>query len=106
MIRGGRAPGCQPELPPDLAEVASPLPKPTTPAGAVWADDDVRRVVELANLDKTAALNAVALRLEGALAVAMKDPRVSSKAAETKGWANNIGKYVSLAYLEAEAAGF
>jgi len=44
--------------------------------------------------------------LEGALAVAMKDPRVSSKAAETKGWANNIGKYVSIAYLEAEQAQF
>ena len=44
--------------------------------------------------------------LEGALAVAMKDPRVSGKAAETKGWANNIGKYVSIAYLEAEQAQF
>lgn len=44
--------------------------------------------------------------LEGALAVAMKDPRVSSKAEETKGWANNIGKYVSIAYLEAEQAQF
>jgi len=44
--------------------------------------------------------------LEGALAVAMKDPRVSSKAAETKGWDRNIGKYVSIAYLEAEQAQF
>ncbi len=44
--------------------------------------------------------------LEGALAVAMKDPRVAAKAAETRGWANNIGKYVSLAYLEAEQAQF
>ncbi len=44
--------------------------------------------------------------LEGALAVAMKDPRVSSNASETKGWANNIGKYVSIAYLEAEQAQF
>jgi len=44
--------------------------------------------------------------LEGALAVAMKDPRVSAKAQETKGWANNIGKYVSIAYLEAEQAQF
>ena len=26
--------------------------------------------------------------------------------AETKGWANNIGKYVSIAYLEAEQAQF
>ena len=38
------------DLPPNLAEVTSPFPKPTTPAGAVWADDDVRRVVELAKL--------------------------------------------------------
>ncbi|MCB1523075.1 MAG: MBL fold metallo-hydrolase [Rhodoblastus sp.] len=44
--------------------------------------------------------------LEGALAEAMKDPRVSEKAQETKGWANNIGKYVSIAYLEAEQAQF
>jgi glyoxylase-like metal-dependent hydrolase (beta-lactamase superfamily II) len=44
--------------------------------------------------------------LEGALAVAMKDPRVSSKAGETKGWDRNIGKYVSIAYLEAEQAQF
>ncbi|HMN73414.1 MAG TPA: MBL fold metallo-hydrolase [Rhodoblastus sp.] len=44
--------------------------------------------------------------LEGALAVAMKDPRVADKAAETKGWASNIGKYVSIAYLEAEQAQF
>ena len=44
--------------------------------------------------------------LEGALAMAMKDPRVSSKAAETKGWDRNIGKYVSIAYLEAEQAQF
>ncbi|MFV0279783.1 MAG: MBL fold metallo-hydrolase [Rhodoblastus sp.] len=44
--------------------------------------------------------------LSGALAAALKDPRVSSKAGETKGWANNIGKYVSIAYLEAEQAQF
>lgn len=44
--------------------------------------------------------------LEGALAFTLKDPRVASRAAETKGWANNIGKYVSLAYLEAEQAQF
>jgi len=44
--------------------------------------------------------------LEGALAFALKDPRVSSRAAETKGWDRNIGKYVSLAYLEAEQAQF
>lgn len=40
--------------------------------------------------------------LEDALPFAMKDPRVSSRAVETKGWDRNIGKYVSLAYLEAE----
>jgi glyoxylase-like metal-dependent hydrolase (beta-lactamase superfamily II) len=44
--------------------------------------------------------------LDGALSHAMKDPRVSSKAAETKGWDRNIGKYVSLGYLEAEQAQF
>ena len=38
------------ELPPGLTEVTSPMPKPTTPAGAVWADADVKRVVELAKL--------------------------------------------------------
>lgn len=44
--------------------------------------------------------------LEGALAVVMKDPRVAPKATETKGWDRNIGKYVSIAYLEAEQAQF
>lgn len=44
--------------------------------------------------------------LEGALAFAMKDARVSSRAAETRGWERNIGKYVSIAYLEAEQAQF
>jgi len=32
----------------------------------------------------------------------LQDPRVASKAQETKGWESNIGKYVSLAVLEAE----
>lgn len=32
----------------------------------------------------------------------LEDPRVASRAAETKGWENNIGKYISLAVLEAE----
>jgi glyoxylase-like metal-dependent hydrolase (beta-lactamase superfamily II) len=41
-----------------------------------------------------------------ALEFVIKDPRVSSKAADTKGWDNNIGKYVSLAYLEAEQSLF
>ncbi|MDK9695540.1 MAG: MBL fold metallo-hydrolase [Siculibacillus sp.] len=44
--------------------------------------------------------------IEGALALALKDPRVASRAAETAGWDRNIGKYVSLAYLEAEQAQF
>ncbi|MCE1242940.1 MBL fold metallo-hydrolase [Oryzomicrobium sp.] len=46
------------------------------------------------------------LPLEAAKARVLKDPRVASRAAETKGFDNNIGKYVSLAYLEAEAASF
>jgi glyoxylase-like metal-dependent hydrolase (beta-lactamase superfamily II) len=44
--------------------------------------------------------------LDGALAAALKDPRVASRAAETEGWDRNIGKYVSIAYLEAEQAQF
>ena len=36
----------------------------------------------------------------------LKDPRVASRAAETLGFESNIGKYVSIAYLEAEAAAF
>jgi glyoxylase-like metal-dependent hydrolase (beta-lactamase superfamily II) len=44
--------------------------------------------------------------LDGALAAAMADPRVSSQAAVTRGFERNIGKYVSLAYLEAEQAQF
>jgi hypothetical protein len=39
---------------------------------------------------------------EAAIAAAKADPRVASKAKETAGWDNNIGKYISLAYLEAE----
>lgn len=46
------------------------------------------------------------LGLEEAKALALKDPRVVSQARSTKGFETNIGKYVSLAYLEAEAAGF
>lgn len=37
-----------------------------------------------------------------AKALVLKDPRVSGKAKETAGWENNIGKYISLAVLEAE----
>lgn len=44
--------------------------------------------------------------LDQALAFVLKDPRVSSRASETKGWDRNIGKYVSIAYLEAEQAQF
>ena len=44
--------------------------------------------------------------LEEAKAMALRDPRVAARAAETKGWDSNIGKYVSLAYLEAEQAEF
>ncbi len=46
------------------------------------------------------------LPLEEAKALVLKDPRVASRAKDTKGFEINIGKYVSLAYLEAEAAGF
>lgn len=44
--------------------------------------------------------------LEEAKAIVLQDPRVASRAAETEGFAANIGKYVSIAYLEAEAAAF
>jgi glyoxylase-like metal-dependent hydrolase (beta-lactamase superfamily II) len=37
-----------------------------------------------------------------AKALVLKDPRVAGKAKETAGWENNIGKYISLAVLEAE----
>jgi glyoxylase-like metal-dependent hydrolase (beta-lactamase superfamily II) len=46
------------------------------------------------------------LPLEEAKALVLKDPRVVSRTRDTKGFEANIGKYVSLAYLEAEAAGF
>ena len=46
------------------------------------------------------------LGLEEAKRLVLKDPRVASQAKDTKGFEANIGKYVSLAYLEAEAAGF
>ena len=36
----------------------------------------------------------------------LADPRVASQAKTTKGFDNNIGKYVSLAYLEAETNAF
>lgn len=46
------------------------------------------------------------LPLEEAKALVLRDPRVASRAKETRGFDVNIGKYVSLAYLEAEAASF
>lgn len=46
------------------------------------------------------------LPLDAAKARVLKDPRVASRARETQGFEANIGKYVSLAYLEAEAAAF
>lgn len=46
------------------------------------------------------------LPLEQAKSMVLLDSRVASRARETKGFETNIGKYVSLAYLEAEAAGF
>lgn len=46
------------------------------------------------------------LPIEQAKAMVLKDPRVASRARDTKGFETNIGKYVSLAYLEAEAASF
>ena len=36
----------------------------------------------------------------------LADPRVKAHAAKTKGWDNNIGKYISLAFLEAEKEAF
>lgn len=44
--------------------------------------------------------------MEEAKTLVLKDPRVSSRARDTRGFESNIGKYVSLAYLEAEAAAF
>lgn len=46
------------------------------------------------------------LPLEEAKARVLADPRVASHARTTKGFDTNIGKYVSLAYLEAEANNF
>ena len=41
-----------------------------------------------------------------ARAMVMKDPRVASRAATMQGFDSNIGKYISLAYLEAEKEAF
>jgi glyoxylase-like metal-dependent hydrolase (beta-lactamase superfamily II) len=43
-----------------------------------------------------------ALGAEAAKALVLKDPRVASRARTMEGFDSNIGKYVSLAYLEAE----
>lgn len=44
--------------------------------------------------------------MASARAAVLKDPRVAGKAADTAGFDSNIGKYVSLAYLEAEKEAF
>ena len=44
--------------------------------------------------------------LEGAKALVLKDPRVASRAKTMLGFDSNIGKYTSLAYLEAEKEAF
>jgi glyoxylase-like metal-dependent hydrolase (beta-lactamase superfamily II) len=41
-----------------------------------------------------------------AKALVLKDPRVASRAATMQGFDSNIGKYTSLAYLEAEKEAF
>ncbi|MEY3951400.1 MAG: Beta-lactamase precursor [Pseudomonadota bacterium] len=44
--------------------------------------------------------------LSAAKGLVLKDPRVASRAARTAGFESNIGKYTSLAYLEAEKVAF
>ena len=44
--------------------------------------------------------------VEVARAAVLKDPRVAQRAATMEGFEANIGKYVSLAYLEAEKEAF
>jgi hypothetical protein len=44
--------------------------------------------------------------LSAAKALVLRDPRVASRAARTAGFEANIGKYTSLAYLEAERVSF
>jgi hypothetical protein len=41
-----------------------------------------------------------------ARALVLADPRVAERAPTMQGFANNIGKYISLAYLEAEKEAF
>ena len=44
--------------------------------------------------------------LDQAKALVLKDPRVASRANTMDGFGANIGKYTSLAYLEAEKEAF
>ena len=44
--------------------------------------------------------------MEAARAAVLRDPRVTRRAAGMQGFENNIGKYISLAYLEAEKEAF
>ena len=44
--------------------------------------------------------------LSAAKALVLKDPRVASRAQRTQGFEANIGKYTSLAFLEAEKEAF
>jgi hypothetical protein len=44
--------------------------------------------------------------LEQARAMVLADPRVAARAKTMLGFDNNIGKYASLAYLEAEKEAF
>lgn len=44
--------------------------------------------------------------MDAARAAVLRDPRVASRAAGMQGFENNIGKYISLAYLEAEKEAF
>ena len=44
--------------------------------------------------------------IAAARAAVLADPRVKGKMRDTKGFDANIGKYISLAYLEAEAVAF
>ena len=41
-----------------------------------------------------------------AKAMVLKDPRVAARATNMQGFDSNIGKYISLAYLEAEKEAF
>lgn len=47
-----------------------------------------------------------AVPLETAKRYVLRDPRVTKYASITAGWESNIGKYISLAYLEAEREAF